>query len=502
MATVAPVNFNLGRPPQTDDELWELVYTLWGIRIPRTQVCTDHVPPFRAFADAYFARYPVIVIKGSRGFAGKSRTLASLTLTEAVVMGAEASILGGSFEQSKNVHEAMREMWDYPLAPKHMIVQDTSSELRLSNKAKVRPLTASQKTVRGPHPQRLRLDEIDEMDLEILDAAMGQPMPKRGIETQTVMSSTHQYAEGTFTEILLRAAEHNWPVYSWCWRETSNPVDGWLAPETVERKKNEVSIEMFRVEYDLGEPSVGNRAMATEAVDDMFSLGEEVYQTEGIRKGAKEDYVFEKPHKHGEYVTSADWAQENDYTVISTFRVDCKPWRLVRYIRLNRRPYPVMIGLFNDVLRDYGGRAIHDATGLGNVVKDYIDQKARNFVMSGRARDDMLTEYISAVERGELRCPRVATAYSAHKYASVEDVYAKGKEHHLPDEICAFALAWHAAGQKKHVRALPVNIMRDMGMPDEQAYEVEREPRPQSPWRDVGGKITPASTGFNFDLSI
>ena len=40
------------------------------------------------------------------------------------------------------------------------------------------PLTASQKSVRGPHPPSLLLDEIDEMDLEIFDAALGQPMPQ------------------------------------------------------------------------------------------------------------------------------------------------------------------------------------------------------------------------------------------------------------------------------------------------------------------------------------
>lgn len=499
-------SFVLSRPPRTDDELYDLVHTLWDVKIPRTQVCPDHVPPFRAFADAFFARYPVIVIKASRGFGGKSRTLAGLTLTEGVVLGAESSILGGSYEQSKNVHQSMQDYWDSPLAPKHMIVADNSTELRLSNKSKIRPLTASQRTVRGPHPQRLRLDEIDEMDIEILDAALGQPMPKRGIETQTLMSSTHQYAEGTMTEILYRAQEQGWPVYEWCWRETSNPVDGWLLPETVERKKQEVSHEMFRVEYDLGEPSVGNRAIATDAVEEMFSLkgalGEEAFPMPNVRKGAIEDLTFESPRKDTDYVTAADWAQEQDYTVISTWAVGINgnPWRLVRYMRMNRRPYPFMIGKFNDILHEYGGKAIHDGTGLGGVIKDYIDQRSTSFIMAGRQRADMLSEYISAVERGELRAPRVMSAYNAHKYASVEDVYGGTKDAHLPDEMCSFALAWHMR-KKRAKRVVPVNIMRQSSETAGWAEEQLEHETPHSPWRDVGGKVSPASTGY-FDLSV
>jgi hypothetical protein len=38
---------------------------------------------------------------------------------------------------------------------------------------------ASQASVRGPHPHRLRLDEVDEMALDIFDAAMGQTLEGR-----------------------------------------------------------------------------------------------------------------------------------------------------------------------------------------------------------------------------------------------------------------------------------------------------------------------------------
>lgn len=453
------MSIKLLRPPQNDDELYDLVWTLWGTRIPRHPVCPDHQSPFDAFADAYFARSPVSVWKASRGFGGKSRTLAYLVLTEAVILGADVNLLGGSGAQSQNIHEAMQDGWNSPLAPYGMVKNETQIYTYLTNGAKVKALMASQRSVRGPHPQRLRMDEIDEMDVEILDSALGQPMESKGISPHIVLSSTHQYPDKTMTEMIERAADKGWPVYQWCFRETSNPEDGWLTQSAIDRKRQEVTKHMWEVEYDLQEPSIGNRAFDTEMVEKMFTLGTERYSAS--RHGA-EDYVFEEPDKAADYVTGADWAKENDMTVIATFRTDCKPWRLVAYTRFNRRPYPMMVKKMNERIRDYGGMAIHDATGLGNVVSDYLDARVKGFVMAGRQRDDMLTEYIAAVERGELVAPRVESAYAAHKYASIEDIYRGGKDYHLPDEVCAFALCWNMRKrQRKKVRASLEGLVDD-----------------------------------------
>ncbi len=75
--------FTIGRPPETDDELWHVVNLLWGVNIPR-HTCghPGHTAPFQAFADAYFARNGSIVLwHGSRGLSGKSFMLSILGLT-------------------------------------------------------------------------------------------------------------------------------------------------------------------------------------------------------------------------------------------------------------------------------------------------------------------------------------------------------------------------------------------------------------------------------------
>lgn len=447
------------RPPQTDDELWELIYTLWGVKIPRTPVCPDHSTPFAALAEAFFGRAPVSVWKASRGLGGKSRTLAYLTLTEAVILGAEVNILGGSGAQSLNVHDAMKQGWDSALAPTELIKNETRYDTYLHNGAKIKAIMASQRAVRGPHPQRLRLDEIDEMDLSILDSALGQPMASPSVDTQVVMSSTHQYSDKTMTEILLRAGQRGWPIHEWCWKESSNSVDGWLTKTMIERVRSTVTKRMWEVEYDLQEPSFGGRAFDPEMVDAMFAgyvaegagnsdnPGLATYKHHDIERG--EQYTFEEPLAHGDYVTGADWAKEKDWTVIATFRTDVTPWRLVAYSRTHRKPYPFMVNLMNMRLDKYGGRAIHDATGLGNVVQDYLDARVKGFIMSGRQRDDMLTEYIAAVERGDIVAPKIESAFSEHKYCSNEDIYSRGKDYHLPDTVCAFALCWNLRKSKR-----------------------------------------------------
>jgi hypothetical protein len=480
----------LERGPKDEEELWYLTQALWGHKIPRTKVCPDHDAPFDAFATAYFSREPQILIHGSRGLAGKSRTLSILGLTKAAVLGSDVNILGGSLNQSNNIHQTMRDAWDSKHAPRYLLKDDNMTLITLHNRAKIRPLTASQKTVRGPHPPFLLLDEIDEMDQEILDAALGQPMEQKNwrgewINPQTTMSSTWQYPDKTFAEMYRRHQEEEMPIFTWCYRETSNPIDGWLRPEFIEEKKRQIPAEMWRVEYELGEPSIGNRAFDSEKVEATFSLSTETLK-EKVAKDY-EEYQFDKPRMDREYVIAADWAKAQDFTVISVMDVTHFPIKPVHWVRMRRRPYPVMIEKYNKLMKAFNAEGIHDATGLGGVVSDYLDNRARGFLMTGAQRDNMLSEYISAVENDQVRAPRINSFYKAHLYCSVEDVYSRGKEFHLPDEVCSMALAWKLVSYRipaVNPIVLPsTNAATWMAKDMEENHDANRRP---NGW-DVGG---------------
>jgi hypothetical protein len=435
------------RRPGTDDELRALVLELWGVRIPDVQVCPNHTTPWRAFADAFFARSPVMVWKASRGFGGKTFLLAVLGLTEAVLLKSDVAVLGGSGQQSARVHEYMGRWWALNSAPRYLLANEPSAmQTRLAGGNVIRALMASSRSVRGPHEPRLRVDEIDELDLPILDAALGQPMATNGIPAQTVLSSTHQYADGTMAEVLKRAGERGWPVCTWCYRETLEP-HGWLPAAEVERKRAEVPDAMFASEYDLEEPNPETRAIDGAKVAAMFrrevghyrgGLGEYIELEPPVKAVYEGDVLVSPP---GRYGNGGDWARKKDWTVIWTFRFDVRPARLVAYERMQRLPWPVMIARFDERVARYPGGAAHDGTGLGDVVDGTMKSSAEAFMMVGRPRSDLISEYVAAVERGEFLAPHIDSAEAAHRLASVDDLYGSG---HLPDDIAAAALAYRA----------------------------------------------------------
>lgn len=442
------------RPPKDDDELWYFVKAVWGYTIPRKACCDGHKAPFDAFSDAFFGRNPVSVWKASRGFGGKSTLLGILTLTEAVALGAQVTVLGGSASQSMRVHEVTHEMWEAPRAPIALLKNDpTRFSTKLNNGAWIVALMASQKSVRGPHPQRLRLDEVDEMEIELFEGAQGQPMDAKGIPAQTVVSSTHQYPDGTMTEILRRANEKGWPVFEWCWKESLEANGGWLTQSMVDRKKLEVSKAMWDTEYDLQEPSFEGRAIDSEKVEAAFD------PTLGTYTGAlDEQIILEDPQEGASYVTGIDWAKERDFTIIRTFRTDVEPWIEVAFLRTGRKPWPQMVADAELRLMLYGGILAHDATGLGDVVDDLITYDRRlvkDIVLRGREREATFTEYIAGIEQLGLRSPRIEYAYNEHKYVTQKDLFGAG---HPPDTFIAGALAWSTRRKLFLPTLSPANI--------------------------------------------
>ncbi len=91
----------------------------------------------------------------------------------------------------------------------------------------------------------------------------------------------------------------------------------------------------------------------------------------------------------------------------------------------------------------YNARSANDGTGLGDVVNGYLTTQSDPVTMVGKSRQDMLSNCISAIERGEFIAPDIRFFKNELKYASVDDVYGSG---HLPDSLAALSLAYQAAG--------------------------------------------------------
>jgi hypothetical protein len=490
----APV-IQLRRGPRTDDELWWVIKALWGVEIPRIKVCPDHVAPFTALADAYFGREPGFAVwYASRG-SGKSLALAILGLTKAFVDDVKVTILGGSMTQSQNVSAHMKDHLEFDRAPAYALRGGninkgvTATQISLATGAWIRPIPASQTTVRGPHPPLTLLDEVDEMDYDIFVASLGQAMEQlnsRGelIGEYIVASSTWQNPIGTFTKVIEDARKKGQPVYSWCWREllkTDQNPTGWMSERFINRKREQVTAEMWRTEYELNEPSGDSRAFDLTVLEDAFVAYPD--PLDYVENGEDDQtWVWESPNPTGTYAVGADWAQEKDKTVIVCIRTDITPRRVVYLRRVNRQPYPKMMASFDKIVNDYNAHARHDRTGLGRVVNDFLDtagdDRVAGFDFSGKKkRSQMLLAYINAVEKQMYVLPRGGPSYKmgggylaefhkGHRGTTQGNVYGAHKDNgqgmsdpagHLPDDVAAMALAHLAAGN--------AGVMEAQGVP-------------------------------------
>ena len=310
----------------TDGDVLAWIEATFGVRIPAVACCEGHVAPAKAFCDALRARDQVALWIASRGFGGKTFLLALLAAANAILFETDVIILGGSGQQSLRVVEQLHGLLAAGQVPPAWLASaPTFTKTTLAWGNMIQALTASQTAVRGAHPTRLLLDEIDEMKLRILEAAQGQPMDRNGVQAQTVMSSTHQYPDGTVTAMRCRAAELDWPVYQWCYRETLKP-HGWLTADQVERKRGELSRTMWAVEYELQEPSAEGRAIDPAAVERMFDADRGTHIPTGDlehrwrgQPGPPAERAWPDP-AGAWYCTGIDWAQKRDDTVAVVVR--------------------------------------------------------------------------------------------------------------------------------------------------------------------------------------
>lgn len=427
-------------------ELADWILDVLGIQVPHTRVCADHCSPLEALADAYFAAHSRSVWFASRGFGGKSVLLSSLVMAESITLGAGVTLLGGSLKQSQNVHDYMKgrgnlqgRFFAWPRAPRQLIIgEPTAHKTNLANGGWIEALPASSRAVRGPHPQRLRGDELDEMDPEVWDGACGQPVSRGVVESQIVASSTLQYADGSMARELKMAAERGWPIFTWCYRETM-AKGGFITLEEVARKKAQMTEESFRVEVELGEPAIENRAINASAVDRMFDSRRGKHPGElGTR------IEIEPPEPEARYATGCDWGKARDKTIIWTIRCDLRPARLVAFSHIARIDWNIIASAFNRQVGRYPGHAMYDKTGLGTVLEDLVAVRAEGLTMVGLERTNLFQNWVAAIERGDCLAPRIEYAYREHKFCRNEDLFGGG---HPPDTLVAAALAWKAASK-------------------------------------------------------
>ena len=207
----------------------------------------------------------------------------------------------------------------------------------------------------------------------------------------------------------------------------------------------------YDVEYELQEPSAEGRAIDPAAVERMFDATLGTHITAGDlehlwrgQSGPPAERAWPDP-AGGWYCIGVDWAQKRHHTAAVALRCDTTPLQVVAAYRAQRRSWQVMTAHVGALLDEYPGPAAHDETGAGSAIGAFPaltpHDQLEGVTLVGRVRTDLFRNYIGAIERDEIVCPRIDVFYTEHKYCGEDDLFGSG---HPPDTVVAMALAYHA----------------------------------------------------------
>jgi len=222
--------------PKDADWLWTWIEWYTGIRVARQSVCANHQAPFDALCCWHFDRPSKALLLGPRG-GGKSLIQSiDAHLDSRFNRKHFTRVLAGSLAQAQQVYGGLNEFIVDGEGPHGWTDADTIRKLtqRMAtyhNGSTVAILPGTAKGVRGPHVPSLKLDEVDEIDPDVRQFAMGMSMEKGGVAPKLTMSSTHHNLGGSMEQLMTTAREANaenpgvFPFHSFCTWEVLEHCD-------------------------------------------------------------------------------------------------------------------------------------------------------------------------------------------------------------------------------------------------------------------------------------
>lgn len=210
------LNYFLKRGIKRSDELKIFLGKVVNIRVSDRVICGNpkHTPPFNFLRDVFLLKvFDALVLANRSG--GKSFLAGLITFLRSLFYNSSTRILGGSFDQSEKSYTAFKSFWE--ISGTEMLLRESKkSNTRCKRGAQIEILTASDKSVRGPHQPNLVLDEVEEMEERIMKAALSQPQSDKWGKASTLFISTRHKADGLMSRLLKRIDEMGLTFYSWC----------------------------------------------------------------------------------------------------------------------------------------------------------------------------------------------------------------------------------------------------------------------------------------------
>jgi len=189
------------------------------------------------------------IISAGRG-TGKTLCLAVVALWYVFVLPKivrqpiKVVVLGGSFEQSKNLYNYIKE-WSYKhdYIKRELAKEPTMTETLFIDGSWVKALTASEKQVRSPRADLLIIDEAVEAGEMLIEAAL--QIINASKYPRIILSSTPHEFSSLFVKIWDKPSEFGYTTYNWQAKNCH-----WIKQDTIDKAKKLLSAGMFQIEFE------------------------------------------------------------------------------------------------------------------------------------------------------------------------------------------------------------------------------------------------------------
>ena len=219
-ARILAFQFLLEESIETEDELHAFIEAYIGYDVPRQSFCPDHVAPFTFIADQFFEKSNSVI-----GFAnrtgGKTLNVSILNVLESIFKpDIEILSAGAVRTQAEKGYEYVLEHFGNDHLLEFQLQKTLKDQLLLKNKAKVGLTTAGYAGFNSPHPEKLRLDEIELITWSFIQEALSMSQSRGKWAAGDCFTSTRKVAHHTMQRMLDEADKRGFKVYQWCIFET------------------------------------------------------------------------------------------------------------------------------------------------------------------------------------------------------------------------------------------------------------------------------------------
>lgn len=214
--------FDITTRPTTEEQLQKYIRQFFGLTIPLTAYCHNHQSPmdylWYNFNVDFLDNKPAncdSVLWANRGGGKTMLTAIGMILDCIFKPKCEIKILSGSGYQAGLLYDYAR---DFLANGFDIFIKDKllKTGVQFKNGSSIGILMQSESSVRGPHIQKLKCDEVELFDTTVWNAAKFMTMSKHDLIAGIGVLSTLNNSYGLMRKLLDEAVKFRKPIFKWC----------------------------------------------------------------------------------------------------------------------------------------------------------------------------------------------------------------------------------------------------------------------------------------------